>query len=76
MPNHGPYDPSDIADVDTITCPWCGRASVLADQVRDQLIKEIGAWDRRYESPRNLLETLLCILAHQPHQPQPAVGTM
>jgi hypothetical protein len=64
-------DSPDIANVAdngglTLCCPCCGSTRAISLETQEELFRELRAWDRRFERPETMVETLLEILGQAP----------
>ena len=45
-----------------ITCPFCRRSWEVDEAVRKTIIAELRSWDRRFDSPQAMMDTILGLL--------------
>ena len=45
-----------------LTCPRCGFFWRIPPETLEAMILELDLWDRRFDSPRTIVESLLAIL--------------
>ena len=62
----------DIANVDSydrpgpnliMTCPHCGSFLSVSDEVREEMLHELEAWDRRFDGADTILENVMSLLS-------------